>query len=283
MSTKSILSAAVGAALLLCVGASAVAQDLDASEPPAKRLDRLERQLNEVRQIVLQARATGAPIEIKDAGPDPQVDALTTHLNEMDQTLRGLTGQVETLGHNLDSARQDVAQANAQVASLADRVDKLEKQVAAMAPPPPPPPAPPGPAADAAPPGPGDAKAAYAHAHDLLLSGDYAAAAAAYQDYVDRFSDAANIATARYWLGETKYIQADYAGAITAYAGAVKGWPRTSWAPDAIIKMSLSLAQENKTTAACGFLGEIDRRYPEASTAAKARATAARQKVGCPG
>jgi tol-pal system protein YbgF len=282
MSTKFVLTAAIGAAVLLCAGANAFAQDQGSAETPATRLDRMERQLNEVRQIVLQARATGAPIEIKEAGPDPQVDALSAHLNDMDQTLRRLTGQVETIGHDLAAARQDAAQANAQAAALADRLDKLEKQVATLSAPPAPPP-PSAPAAEAAPPPPGEAKAAYAHAHDLLLSGDYAAATTAFQDYVDRFGDAANAAAARYWLGETEYIRGDYPAAVTAYAGAVKGWPRTSWAPDAVIKLSLSLAQQNKTTEACGLLGQVDRHYPEASATAKARAAAARQKVGCSG
>lgn len=280
MSTKWVWSAALGAVVLLCAGVQALAQvQAPPPEPPIRRLDRLEREVNEVRQIVLQARATGAPVEIREAGPDPQVEALTSRLNDMDQTVRGLTGQIETLGHDLEVARRDASQANAQAAALADRVDKLEKQVAALAAPPPPPP---GPAADAAPPGPGDPKAAYAHARDLLLSGDYAAAAAAFQDYIDNFGDNPNAPAARYWLGETKYIQGDYAGAVSAYAGAVKGWPQTAWAPDAVVKLSLALAQQHKTKEACGFLGEVGHRYPKASAATKARADAARQKVGCP-
>lgn len=296
----------VMAALALVSAAPvALAQDdapVAASDGLDKRLDRIEKQLREVRDIVLQARATGQPVEIKEAGPDPAIAGLTSRLDDMDQSVRGLTGQIETLQHDLTQARQDAASAQAQSAALADRVDKLEKAMATLTPPPPAPGAAPGPAAagpdgglsgqaaaqaggapppaaDAGPPP--DPKAAYAHARQLLLDGDYPSAAAAFQDYVDRFPDTAEAGAARYWIGETKYIQGDYSGAAQAYVQAIHGWPDTSWAPDAVVKLSLSLVELHRVKDACGALTEFERRYPHATPAAKARAEAARQKAGC--
>jgi tol-pal system protein YbgF len=279
----------VAAALLLAAAAApSLAQDQGFGEPIDKRLDRMERQLREVRSIVLQAHATGAPVEIKEAGPDPQVVSLTARLDDMEQTLRGINGQFESLQHDLSVARRDAADARAQAGSLSDRLDKVEKQLAALAPAPPPAPEA-GPGADGGlagqttlgPAPAADPKAAYAAARQLLLDGDYRSASAAFQDYVDRFGDTANARPARYWLGETKFIQEDYAGAAAAYLGAIRGWPDTAWAPDAVVKLSLSLVQLKKTKDACGALGEFDRRYPHASAAAQARAAAARQKAGC--
>jgi tol-pal system protein YbgF len=291
MSKTRFLGPALGVAvaLLLAAAPTAFAQDQSFAEPADKRLDRIEKQLREVRSIVLQAHATGAPVEIKESGPDPQVLSLTSRLDDMDQTLRAMTGQYERLQHDLALARDDAAAARAQAASLAARLDKLEQQMAALAPAPPPPPnAGPGgegglagQAAQGPAPGPGDAKAAYASARQLLLDGDYKAASAAFQDYVDRFGDTANARPARYWLGETKFIQEDYAGAAVAYAGSIRGWPDTAWAPDAVVKLSLSLTQMNRTKDACGALAELPRRYPHASPAAQARASVARQKGGC--
>jgi tol-pal system protein YbgF len=293
MSKTRFLGPALGVtvALLMAWAPAALAQDQSFGEPADKRLDRMEKQLREVRSIVLQAHATGAPVEIKESGPDPQVLSLTSRLDDMDQTLRGVTGQFESLQHDLAVARGDAANAKAQSAALADRLDKLERQMAALAPAPPPAPDA-GPGADGGlagqavqgqgqAQGPADPKAAYASARQLLLDGDYKAASAAFQDYVDRFGDTANARPARYWLGETKFIQEDYAGAAVAYAGAIRGWPDTPWAPDAVVKLSLSLAQMNRTKDACGALAEFPRRYPHASAAAQARAAAARQKVGC--
>jgi tol-pal system protein YbgF len=263
------------------------AQDQPDDSDLRGRLKRVEKDLREVRSIVLQARATGHPVEIKDAGPDPQVTDLETKVDDIGQTLRGLTGQIETLTHDLDMARKDAAQAQAQSAAAADRLDRLEKQVAALSAPPPGPAASTGPptrpATDAEPPPSGDdPKTAYAQARKLLLDGDYPAASTAFQDYIDRYGDTTNAPAARYWLGETKYIQSDYAGAATALISAIHGWPQTSWAPDAVVKLSLALVQLNKSPDACQALAEFSRHYARtAPPATKARAKAARLKADC--
>jgi tol-pal system protein YbgF len=289
------------AALLTTAGPSALAQSdygaaaapqnqppaPDPNEPPKRRLDRLEREVNEVRQIVLQARATGHPVEIKEAGPDPEIVSLQARLDDIENTLRGQTGQIEVLGHDLALAKQSAADAKAAAASLADRLDKLEKQVAALTTPPPPP-APPAdeasvPMAGGASGGPGgeDPKAAYAQAHKLMLDGDYAGAATAYQAYIDRHGDQPNMDAAHYWLGFVKYAQEDYAGAASAFIAAIRGWPKTPWAPDAVVKLSLSLTKLNKPDDACATLAELRRRYPRAPAATKARAAAASALAQC--
>jgi tol-pal system protein YbgF len=271
----------------LLSGAAAVAHGQD--EPPdaglRERLDRLEKQLHEVREIVLQARSTGQPVEIKEAGPDPQVVALQSKFDDLDQTLRSLNGEVDNLTHQVQLAHGENADDKAAVAALADRVDKLEKALAAATAPPPTPAAGdqgPGPNAGPAPgPEAGDPKAAYAHAHQLLMNGDYPAAQAAYQDYVDHYGDTAQAPQARYWLGETKYVQGDYAGAAAAYIGATRGWPQTPWAADAVVKLSLSLIQLNRPKDACAALAEFSRHYAKGNPAAKGRADAARIKAKC--
>jgi tol-pal system protein YbgF len=261
--------------------------DRSADEPSAKRLDRFEKELREVRQIVLQAHATGQPVEIKEAGPDPQVTALQGRIDEGDAVIRRLTGEIETLSHDVEGARKDLADSRAQTAALADRLDKLEKQVAGLTPAPLPPAPPSGPVPDAAPgdgvPPPGDPKAAYAHARQLLENGDYPGAAVELQAYVDRYGDTPSAPAARYWLGETKFIQKDYQGAATAYLGAIRGWPKTAWAPEAVVKLSQSLLELGKPSDACGALGEFDRRYPKAAPTLKARAAATRAKAQCAG
>ena len=257
-------------------------------EPSARRLDRFEKELREVRQIVLQAHATGQPVEIKEAGPDPQITALQGRIDENAEQLRKLTGEIETLTHDLEQARKGLDESRAQTAALADRVDKLEKQGAALAPQTQPPPAPPiGPVPDAGPgdgaAAAGDPRAAYAHARQLLENGDYPGAASELQVYLDRYGDSSSAPAARYWLGETKFIQKDYQGAATAYLGAIRGWPRTAWAPEAVVKLSQSLLELGKSGDACGALGELDRRYPHLTPTLRARAAATRSKAQCAG
>ncbi|HXQ11536.1 MAG TPA: tol-pal system protein YbgF [Caulobacteraceae bacterium] len=290
MKLRTLLLAVLSATLL--AAPAVVAQE---GAPPGvdqslrDRLDRLEKQLQEVREIVLQARATGRPIEIKEAGPDPMVTALGSRLDDMEQSLRGVNGQVDDLTHQLDLARNDAKDEKTEIAALSDRLDKLEKAVAAMAAPPPPAQPAPGDNGAAAntdqtqtaPADQGDPKTAYAHARQLLLDGDYPGAQAAFQAYVDQYGSTPQAAQARYWLGETKYVQEDYAGAAAAYIGATKGWPQTAWAPDAVVKLSLSLLELNRPADACAALGEFDRHYAKSGGAAKARADAARIKAKC--
>ena len=288
MTLRHALILMLSTAALVTAPAAALAQ-AEAGDAPreasASRLDRLEKQLAEVRQIVLQARSTGKPVEIKDAGPDPQITALSAKFDDMDQTLRSLNSQIETLTHDNETARKDADDAKAAAAALSDRLDKLEKEVASLAAAPPPSApqsAPPPPEAQASPaPGGGDPKVAYADAHKLMMDGDYPAASAAFQDYLDHYGKDANAPEARYWLGETKFAQGDYAGAAVAYIATIRGWPQTAWAADADVKLALSLLELNKPTDACAALGEFDRHFAKAGAPAKVRAAAARIKAKC--
>src|ERR1700733_5001730 len=102
MKPSRILLLALSAASLMAGPGPAAPQEPPVDQSTRDRIDRLEKQLHEVRDIVLQARATGQPVEIKEAGPDPQVTALSAKFDDMDQTLRSLNGEVETLTHDVE-------------------------------------------------------------------------------------------------------------------------------------------------------------------------------------
>ena len=328
-----ISSLILAAGLMFCVVAPVWAQqDPVATE---RRIVRLERDLKEVRDIVLQARSTGKPVEIKDAGPDPELVGLRSRIDDLDLTLRQMNGQIETLTHDLDQARAELAAqklANAPPAPVplptgplvplsieatpaqtepapmpAPALQPLPKPVEQEAAPlpieaaqpqpvpaPPPLPAPvpkpepvkPEPAKPVATAAPamrlGPADQAYAAARQLLLDGQYVDASNALRDYVTRYGDtAANAPEARYWLGETLYVQDAYAEAAGAYIGALRGWPATPWAPDAVVKLSLSLIALKKPADACSTLDEFARRFPKVAPALAGRATLARTKAQC--
>jgi|SRR6185312_4557043 len=289
MTLRRLLAGVATAAVLAAAPALATAQDMGDQRALQERVDRLEKQLREVREIVLQARSTGQPVEIKEAGPDPQVQQLQSKFDDMSQTLTGLNGQIEAMTHDLQIARKEADDARAAQATMAERLDKLEQQMAGMAQPP----SQQGPPPQAAnqlggpdnqggpPPGGGDPKAAYASARQLLLNGDYPAAQAAFQSYVDTYPTSADAAQARYWLGETKFVQSDYAGAAVAYIAARKGFPQTPWGADAQVKLALSLIELGKTSDACVALAEFAKHYAKASETEKGRAATARVRAKC--
>jgi tol-pal system protein YbgF len=305
---RPILRPALGMALALAFGfaglvSSAQAQTDDAT---TKRFDRIERQLREVRDIVLQARSTGQPVEIKMAGPDPEMATLRTRIDDLELTLRQTTGQIDSLSQELAKARRDLkalesdnnalqdrmAAAEGQLASAAQAASQVAPQAAKTAPEVAAPAKAPAPVAlpkpQAAVKSPtaassaGERTAAFQRAKQLLLDGQFPAASTAFQDYVDQYGDTApNGPEARYWLGETLFIRGSYADAAAAYIGAIRGWPPTVWGAEAVVKLSMSLIELKKTPDACRTLDEFGRRYPAAAPATKARADKARLRAKC--
>lgn len=273
----------------------------------ARRLDRIERQLREVRDIVLQARSTGQPVEVKLAEPDPQIASLRARSEDLELTLRQMTGQMDSLTQDLAKTQRDLKALETDNRALQDRIMALESRLTgtAKAAPAPEPLAAPaaGPApetvaltkapSEAAVPKPQPAPkpaisaaaertAAFQRAKQLLLDGQFPAASAAFQDYVDQYGEtAANGPEARFWLGETLFIRGDYADAAAAYIGAIRGWPVTPWGAEAVVKLSMSLIELKKGPDACRTLDEFARRYVAPPPATKARADKARLRAKC--
>ena len=273
-----------------------------------KRLQRDEQALRELRQVVLQAKAQGNPVTVKDAGPDPEVETLKQRVNDLEETLRRQTGQMEEVAHNAQLAAKAAADAAAANQVLAARLDRIEQpllaagaaalaaQQGAGAPPQagPPPAAQPGQGAGVlgtlrgqgpggqqdiqdnpqdtqgkgANAGGGGEEAAYRAARKTLDSGDYTGGAQALQDYLQQYPTSPRAPEANYWLGRTLALRNMPADAAGAYARALKGWPQTSWAGDAVVRLATSLVDLKRNSQACGALAEFDSRYRAKATPA---------------
>jgi len=299
------LATLAGAAVVTLPARPAFAQSDD-----DRRFDRLEKQVRELRAILFQGRDTGQPVVVKPEGPDPEVTALQQRVSDLDDTIRKLNGQIEVLTHDSDEAR---AAANAvrdqngelrgELKDLSDRVAKLEAVLSPAPPPaptqatqpgqaPPPgqtgvltlPPGAGGAAPDAAQPAAPTAADSYKHARALLNANDYPGAVVAFQAFIGQYPSSKEIPAAYYWLGEADSARQGYADAVPAYANALKGWPKQSWAPDATVKLARALAETNQTDKACAALAEFERRYrKEASPLVKSRATEVRTRAACAG
>jgi tol-pal system protein YbgF len=96
-----------------------------------RRLQRDEQALRELRQIVLQSKAQGNPVTVKDAGPDPEVEALKQRINDLEETLRRTTGQLQEAAHNAELANKAAAEAAQANQALAQRLDRIEQPLLA--------------------------------------------------------------------------------------------------------------------------------------------------------
>ncbi len=246
---------------------------LDARD--AKRVERMEKVVRELRSIVFQLRDTGKPVIVQPADTDARIAEMASKLSDLETTLRSLNGSFEAVTREADQARRENAQLRKDIAALSERLATVEqKQAQAVAPPPfetaPPP-------AAAA----GDPAKDFLQARQLMLAGDYDAAEAAFSAFVEAYPDASRNPEARYWLGKTLGVRGAYAEAAKAYIGAIRGWPQTPWAPDAVVDLARALVALKKPTDACQTLTEFTRRYPKAQANVVTRAAATRTLAKC--
>jgi tol-pal system protein YbgF len=248
---------------------------LDAHD--AKRLDRMEKVVRELRSIVFQMKDTGKPVVVQPADTDARLQDLTTRISDLEQSLTRINGSLETTAHELDVSRHANADLAAQVKALSDQVAAMQQAQAQAAAPPP--------QAQAAPASPAEARAnaseAFSKARQLMLAGDYDSAESAFADYVQAYPDSPRSAEARYWWGKTLSAKGAHAKAASVYIGAIRGWPKTSWAPDAVVELARSLVELKKPDDACAALSELPRRYPKAPPAVASRAAAVGRQAKC--
>ncbi|HEY1425460.1 MAG TPA: tetratricopeptide repeat protein [Caulobacteraceae bacterium] len=276
---KTLRSLVVVLALGLAVPALAqVPLDGSLDEHSAKRLDRMEQAVRELRSIVFQGRETGHPVTVEPADTDAQMSALSQKIDDLQQAITRLTGQLESAGHDVDQARHEADQLREENGALTARVAALEQKLAA-----PPQAAVPPPAAaeETPPPPPLDAPAALAAAREAYNAGDYAAAEADFKDIVDRFGDTPRGMEARYFLAKLQLKRADYQGAAATDLAVVRQWPKASWAPDAALDLARAMVGMKEAREACGVLGEIDTHYPKAGAAVRTGAEEIRSQAGC--
>lgn len=280
----------LAAVLGLALGGPALAQQDKALDA---RLDRIEKLVRQLREIVVQARQSGDPVQVRIVGdPDPDMAAAKRRIYDLDAAIQTLNNQVDGLTRDVQVSRRaagELRSAGEGVARAAQaneaRLDDLMRRVQALeaaaqpvvAAPPTPPLADAGPAPELA----DDPGEAFAQAKRLLLAESYPAAASAFQQFIERFPEDERTAEARYWLGEALFVQTAYADAATAYIGAIRGWPKTPWAPNAVVKLARSLIALEKPKDACRTLGEFKKRYPNAPQPVASRAAAARAEAKC--
>lgn len=277
-----LLRSALPLAVVLSVSASALAlaqtpmdDPLDARD--ARRVDRMEKVVRELRAIVFQGRDSGKPVVVQPAETDYQLQEMARRVADLEASLTRINGELETSARGLIEARREAEILRAENRALADRLGAVE---AAATPPPPPPPEEVA-EAEAAPSSTANATEAFNGARALMQNGDYDRAEAAFQDFLARHGSSPRAPEARYWLGKVLQNRQAHADAATSYIGAIRGWPTTSWAPDATLELARTLIALKKPADACQALNELTKRYPKASAAVQSRAKTARTQAKC--
>ena len=314
---KRVWLAGTAAALMtLMLWPAAKAEDLD---DVSDKVDRIERDLRELQFEVYKGNPPAESGGLA-GGPPGGVGAGGARINDLEQSLRDLRGQVETLTYQVKQLTEqlDIARKDSEY-----RLGALEGGAPATALPSPggsaltanaarPAPKPLGPAGGPTPltngPSagsqlqapksgtlgsvPADALSAspagglsphqqYDAAMDLLSRQQFADAQNAFRGFVAANPADELAGPAQYWVGEISFTQKDYQGAAKGYADVLKRYSKTARAPDAMLKLGLSLLELNQKKEGCTTLGAIKSKYPNANKAIFDRAAKRASEAKC--
>jgi tol-pal system protein YbgF len=214
-------------------------------------------------------------------------------LNQLQQSISMLTGQIEQLQYSNQKLQQQMEKMQA---DYEYRLDSLEKgKGGGVAPRPTPTPrpqqqhlAPPGTTASAAPPPAANAAGntagadqMYNEAFKLLQDGDYAGAERGFKTFVQRYPQHVLAGNAEYWLGETYYARRDYQNAMTSFAEGYKVYKTSPKGPDNLLKLGITLSAMGRKPDACAIFARFGHDYPKATDLQKRRVDQERQRNGC--
>jgi tol-pal system protein YbgF len=272
--------------------------------------------------IVLIGTVLAAAVHAQQpAQRSPGVIELMNQIEALNADLNRLRGEIEVLNNSLENAQRRQRDmyldldtrlrrieppageaAHKPGADLESRIKKLEQQLSelearskraepAAAPEPvpapagtttavipqPTPPAAPSvtkPTAPVAPAAAGDATAArraYDNALALYRAGDYQGAIAAFDGFVKRYPRDALAPNAQYWIGDAWFNLRDFRQASSAQQTLIASYPDSPKVPDAMLNLSSSQMALGDNAAAKKTLEDLVKRFPQSDAAEKAK------------
>jgi len=124
-------------------------------------------------------------------------------------------------------------------------------------------------------------KAEYEAATDLLKTQHYDAAQQGFLAFLQKNPHSRLIAPATYHLGESYYYQSRHREAAEQFLKIATNFSKSSVAPDAMVKLGVSLNALGAKEQACAFFSELPHKYPNASAADKTAAAREAKKAAC--
>ena len=127
----------------------------------------------------------------------------------------------------------------------------------------------------------GSARDEYDLAYGYILTGEYEQAEQSFGRWLAAFPDDPQAADAQFWLAESHFQQGAYRDAANTFLAVYKASEQGPKAPEALLKLGMSLSALGERNAACATLAEVDRRYPDASASLISRVDAEIERAGC--
>ncbi len=118
----------------------------------------------------------------------------------------------------------------------------------------------------------------YEKARSLLEQGDYAAAEHAFSAFVAAHGKDDLAGAAQYWLGVTFFVRGEHEKAASTFAKGYKTYPKSSKAPDNLLKLAKSLAALDRKADACTALDQLTSEHPKSHVG---EVSSERKKLEC--
>ncbi len=133
----------------------------------------------------------------------------------------------------------------------------------------------------AAPPASSPARTLLAQATSALSHREYPAAETYFQQFLDQYPTDPAAGNAQYWLAETSFESGEYKVAADRFLKTFTTYPSNERAPEALLKLAISLRRLGDNANACATFTELAKRYPRVSPSIQQRADAEKKRASC--
>ncbi len=110
---------------------------------------------------------------------------------------------------------------------------------------------------------------------------EYSAAETYFQQFLDQYPSDPLAGSAQYWLGETAFVSGEYRTAADRFLKTFTNFPNNERAPEALLKLAISLRRLGENTAACDSFAELQRRFPQGPKTVLQRADVEKKRANC--
>ncbi len=127
----------------------------------------------------------------------------------------------------------------------------------------------------------GTPRALFDQAYGALNRREYSDAEGYFQQFLDQYPADPLAGSAQYWLGETAFVSGEYKSAADRFLKTFTNYPTNERAPEALLKLAISLRRLGNNTDACATFVELAQRYPRAPQTVLQRADAEKKRANC--
>ncbi len=124
-------------------------------------------------------------------------------------------------------------------------------------------------------------KEQYDFAVSFMKVGDYETAELALREFIDKNKSHELAGSAQYWYGETFRIRQLYSDAATAYLDGYQNYPKSSKAPENLLKLGSTMVELGEKDQGCKMIRGLKKQYPKASQSVLQKAQYEQKRFKC--